>query len=198
MNSSLKRLIIISMLTASAMVLSICESYIPIPIPGVKLGLANVIILIMLYEFKIKEALLVDIMRILLVGILRGTLLTPTFIFSLSGGMLSFVVMMLFSRIKLFSPIGVSALGSIAHASGQIIAAIIILGTKEIIIYLPFIGILSLVTGILSGVVTQIYLKRSVTGKFIETNKIWLKNEKISISRYFFHKNDLLINFIIV
>ena len=79
-----------------------------------------------------------------------------------------------------------------------IIAAIIILGTKEIIIYLPFIGILSLVTGILSGVVTQIYLKRSVTGKFIETNKIWLKNEKISISRYFFHKNDLLINFIIV
>ena len=104
---SVKRLAIIAMLTAMAIVLSILESFIPMFIPGVKLGLANVIILIMLYEFKISEALIVDILRILVVAILRSTLLSPTFIMSLSGGVLSFVIMLIFSRIKVFSIIGV-------------------------------------------------------------------------------------------
>ena len=164
---SIKRLAINAMLMAMAIVLSIVESFIPVFVPGVKLGLANVIILIMLYEFSIKEAFIVNLLRILLVGLLRGTFLSPTFVMSLSGGMLSFLVMMLFSRIKVFSAIGVSVLGSISHSLGQIIAAIFLLSTDAVIYYLPFIGILSLLTGILSGVICRLYLKRSITSKFI-------------------------------
>lgn len=163
----LKRLVIISMLTTMAIVLSILESFIPVFIPGVKLGLANVIILIMLYEFKSYEALLVNIIRILLVGLLRGTLLTPTFLMSLSGGMLSFLIMFLFSRIKIFSIIGVSVLGSVFHCVGQILIAIILLSTDAVIYYLPFIAILSLATGVLSGLITKGYLKISITNRFL-------------------------------
>lgn len=171
MNKTLKRWIIISMLTAMAMVLSYLESLIPMFIPGVKLGLANVIILIMLYEFKVGEAFLVNLFRILLVSLLRGSFLTPTFYMSLTGGMLSFVVMLIFSRIKFFSPIGVSVLGSISHSLGQILMSIILLGTEMVVTYLPFIAVLSLVTGVLSGIVTRIYLKRSITGKFIDVKE---------------------------
>ncbi|MBE6136924.1 MAG: Gx transporter family protein [Erysipelotrichaceae bacterium] len=165
---SVKRLAIIAMLTAMAIVLSILESFIPMFIPGVKLGLANVIILIMLYEFKISEALIVDILRILVVAILRSTLLSPTFIMSLSGGVLSFVIMLIFSRIKVFSIIGVSVLGSISHCFGQIIAAMLLLSSEAVVYYLPFIAILSCATGVLCGLITKLYLKRSITSKFIE------------------------------
>lgn len=164
----LKRLAVISMLTTMAIVLSIVESFIPVFVPGVKLGLANVIILIMLYEFKSYEALLVNIIRILLVGLLRGTLLTPTFLMSLSGGMLSFLVMLIFSRIKIFSAIGVSVLGSVSHCLGQILIAIVLLSTDAVIYYLPFIAILSLATGVVSGLITKGYLKVSITSRFIE------------------------------
>ncbi len=164
---SIKRLAINAMLMAMAIVLSIVESFIPVFVPGVKLGLANVIILIMLYEFSIKEAFIVNVLRILLVGLLRGTFLSPTFVMSLSGGMLSFLVMMLFSRIKVFSVIGVSVLGAISHSLGQIIAAIFLLSTDAVIYYLPFIAILSLLTGVFSGVICRLYLKRSITSKFI-------------------------------
>ena len=79
MNKSLKRWMIIAMLLAMAVILGYIESFIPIFIPGVKLGLANVIILIMLYEFKFYEAFIVDILRILVVALIRATLMTPTF-----------------------------------------------------------------------------------------------------------------------
>ena len=147
------------MLLAMAIVLNILESFIPMLIPGVKLGLANLIILIMLYEFKAREALIVNIVRILIVGIMRGNFLTPTFLMSLSGGMLSFLVMYLFSRIKIFSTIGVSVLGSISHCVGQIIMAMIILNTSAVIYYLPWILILSIFTGIFSGILATTYLK---------------------------------------
>lgn len=164
---SVKRICIISMLIAMAIVLNILESFIPVFIPGVKLGLANIIILIMLYEFKSYEAFICDILRIVLVGLLRGSFLSPTFLMSLSGGILSFLIMFLFSRLKFFSVIGVSVLGAVFHASGQIIVAVILLGSKAVVYYLPFIAILSVFTGILSGIITKVYLKNSITKKFI-------------------------------
>ena len=168
MNKSLKRWMIIAMLMAMATVLSYLESFIPVFIPGVKLGLANVIILIMLYEFKFYEAGIVDLLRILVVALIRGTLMTPTFLMSLSGGILSYIVMLIFSRIKMFSPIGVSVLGSISHSIGQIIVVIIIINLDAVLYYLPFILVLSLATGILSGFITKEYLKRSITKNILE------------------------------
>ena len=171
MNHNLKRLTIISMLLAMAIVLNYLESFIPIFIPGVRLGLANAIILIMLYEFKWYEALAVDILRILLVSIIRGTFLSPTFYMALSGGMISFLIMLLFSRIKVFSKVGVSILGSLGHAIGQIIIAMVLLDSINLIYYLPFIAVLSIGTGVLSGMVASLYLKRSITKIFVEDEK---------------------------
>ncbi len=164
--SKVKRFTIIAMLLAIAIVLNVLESF-TIFIPGVKLGFANIIILIMLYEFKPAEALMVDILRILMVGLLRGSFLSPTFFMALSGGLTSFIIMFLFSRIKIFSPVGVSVLGAISHAAGQIFVAIGLLGTNAVVYYLPFIGLLSILTGILSGIIAKVYLAKSVTKQFL-------------------------------
>ena len=166
--SIVKRWSIIAMLLAMAIILSIVESFIPIWVPGVKLGLANVIILIMLYEFKSTEAFLVQLLRILIASLLRGTFLGPQFAMSIAGGLLAFIGMFLFVRIKLFTPVGVSAFGAVCHATGQILAAMWLLGTGAVIYYLPFIMALSLATGIVSGIIADIYLKRSITNRFIE------------------------------
>lgn len=170
MNSTLKRWIIISMLTAGAICLSIIDSLIPIPIYGVKLGLANVIILIMIYEFKWWEAGLTNIFRIFIAALIRGTLLSPIFMMSLFGGILSYIIMLLLSKIKVISPIVNSSIGAIFHATGQILAVMIFIG-PEAIVYLPYILLLSFGTGILSGVVVRIYLKRSITGNYIQIKK---------------------------
>ena len=165
--SKVRRWTVIAMLLAMAIVLSIAESFIPIFIPGVKLGLANVIILIMLYEFKSTEAFLVQLLRIVIASLLRGTFLGPQFAMSIAGGLLAFIVMLLFTRIKIFTPLGVSAAGAIAHSTGQILAVMWLIGVGAVMYYLPFIMLLSLLTGILSGIVADTYLKRSITSRFV-------------------------------
>lgn len=165
---NLKRICILSMLLAMAIVLNMVETLIPIFIPGVKLGLANIIILIMLYEFKPTEALVVNLLRIIIVGLIRSTLLSPTFLMSLTGGILSYLLMLLFSRGKIFSPIGVSVLGAVGHTVGQIVIAIILLDTTAVVYYLPLIALLSVLTGVFSGILARAYLKRSITKQFLE------------------------------
>ena len=124
------------------------------------------------YEFKFYEAFIVDILRILVVALIRATLMTPTFFMSLSGGILSFIVMLIFSRIKVFSIWGVSMLESIAHGIGQILIAIFIVGTSAVLYYLPFIVLLSIGTGVFSGILAKAYLKRSITNKYIQEDNI--------------------------
>lgn len=172
---NLKRTCILSMLLAMAIVLNMVETLIPIFIPGVKLGLANIIILIMLYEFKPTEALIVNLLRIIIVGLIRSTLLSPTFLMSLTGGILSYLLMLLFSRGKIFSPIGVSVLGAVGHTVGQIVIAIILLDTTAVVYYLPLIALLSVFTGVFSGILARAYLKRSITKQFLEEQEILKK-----------------------
>ena len=168
MNKNLKRLIIISMLTAIAIVLSFLESLIPIFIPGVKLGLANVIILIMIYEFKFYEAFLSDLFRILIVALIRGTFLEPVFFMSLAGGITSFIVMFIFSKISIFTALGVSSLGSISHSMAQVLVASFLVSSEAVLYYMPFIAFLSIATGILSGFIADSYLRRSISARFID------------------------------
>lgn len=172
---NLKRTCILSMLLAMAIVLNMVETLIPIFIPGVKLGLANIIILIMLYEFKPTEALIVNLLRIIIVGLIRSTLLSPTFLMSLTGGIFSYLLMLLFSREKIFSPIGVSVLGAVGHTVGQIVIANILLDTTAVVYYLPLIALLSVFTGVFSGILARAYLKRSITKQFLEEQEILKK-----------------------
>ena len=158
----IKRLCIISLLLSAAIVLNIVESFIPMFIPGVKLGLANCVILLILYEMKVKEALFVMILRIILVGIFRGNIGQLSWLMSLSGGCLSFIIMLLFSRLKFFSVVGTSVLGAIFHCVGQICIAIIVLETSQFIYYLPVIAILSTLTGIFTGILCKTLIQRKI------------------------------------
>lgn len=165
----MKKFTRLTMLLALSVVLNIIESFIPLfngNIPGLKLGLANIIILIVLYMFSFKDALYVSLLRILLVGILRTGLFSMTFFFSLGGALLSLCSMFIAKKTKL-SIIGVSIVGSIFHSIGQILVAILIIRNTYIIYYVPWLLLFSIPTGILVGFTSKAILNNLETRKII-------------------------------
>ena len=158
------KLVLISVLTASAIVISILESFIPsIGIPGVKLGLANIVIIITLYELGVLEAIFVNLIRVVITALARGTFLSMGFLMSLTGAVLSLGIMILFYLvIKKFSIIGVSVVGSIFHVSGQILVAMLYLGTAYIWLYLPVIAISAIITGVFVGIIAKLVIRTGV------------------------------------
>ena len=164
---NIHKIAITGILTAGAIIIGIIESFIPsIGIPGVKLGLANIVILITLYELGILEALFVDLARVFIVGLLRGTIFTMGFFMSLTGAILSLGIMILFYLlIKKFSIIGVSVVGAIFHVIGQILVAWLFLSTPYILYYPPVIAISAIVTGVGVGVVANLVIKTGVIKK---------------------------------
>ena len=160
-------------LTAGAIIIAILESFIPsIGIPGVKLGLANIVILIILYEIGIVEAIIVDLSRVLLVGLLRGTIASMGFLMSLTGAVMSLGIMILFFLlVKKLSIIANSVVGSLFHVMGQILIAIIFLGSGYVLFYLPIIGISAIITGVLVGIVAQLVIRTGVIKKQKEKYK---------------------------
>ena len=157
--SKVKHYTLLSMLLAMAIIVGYLESFIPVIIPGVKLGLANVIILVCLIHFKWYEALIVSILRIFIVSLLIGTFLNITFLMSLSGGILSFLAMFIALKCLKNAVIFPSLLGSLFHVIGQILIAIIITSTINVIYYLPIILLLAIPTGILVGILAKAILK---------------------------------------
>ena len=158
---------LLGVLTAGAIVIAILESFIPsIGIPGVKLGLANIVILIILYELGIIEAVIVNLLRVLVVGLVRGTFLGMGFFMSLTGAVFSLGIMILFYLlIKKFSVIGVSVIGSIFHVGGQILIAMIYLGTAYIVLYLPVLAISAIITGVFVGIIAQLIIRTGIIKK---------------------------------
>ncbi|MDD4298928.1 MAG: Gx transporter family protein [Bacilli bacterium] len=166
----LRKLTQLSMLLALAVVLNIFESMIPILgniIPGSKLGLANIVILFVIYIYGFKDAVFISLMRVLLVGILRTGLFNIVFFFSLGGGIISVIAMSLVHRFTKLSIIGVSIIGAIFHSIGQILIAIIGLKLPNMIYYLPYLLIISVPTGIVIGMISQkvITFYKKVEGK---------------------------------
>lgn len=170
---SIRKISIMSILTAGAIIISIIESFIPsFGIPGIKLGLANIIILIVLYELGVGEAIFVNLARVFLTGLLRGTILTMGFLMSLTGAIFSLGIMILFHLlIKKFSIIGISVLGAVFHVIGQILIAMLYLQTAYIWFYLPIIGISAVVTGVFVGIIAQLVIKTGVIRKQKEKYK---------------------------
>jgi len=147
----------LAMLLGISVVLNIIESFIPIfngSIPGLKLGLANVITIVVLYLFSFKDAFLLSITRILIVGILRTGLFSMSFFFSLSGTILSVLIMSIVKKTKL-SVVGVSILGSLSHSIGQILIAVLLLKNLYIAYYIPWLLLFSIPTGILTGFISK-------------------------------------------
>ncbi len=131
---------------------------IPIPVPGVRIGISNIAIITVLYIVGVKEAVIVNILRITLTSILFGNI--TSFWFSITGGMLSIVIMVLLKKIDTFSMVGVSVAGGVSHNIGQIIAAVLIMETNTILYYLPVLLITGTFTGIIIGIVAAMVLKR--------------------------------------
>ncbi|BCJ96671.1 heptaprenyl diphosphate synthase subunit I [Anaerocolumna cellulosilytica] len=152
-NTTAVKVAFYGMFVALAFIFSYIEAIIPFPVsiaPGVKLGLANIVVLMALYAMGAKEALAISCLRIILVGFTFGNLFS--IIYSLSGGILSWITMSLLKRSKLFSIVGVSIVGGISHNLGQIIVAAIILETSSIAYYFPILMIAGIVTGVVIGV----------------------------------------------
>lgn len=143
-----------------AMVLSFVESQIPVftTIPGMKMGLPNLVIVFLLYRVGWKEAVLVSIIRVALVALLFGNL--QSLIFSIAGAALSLTGMSLLKKTKLFSPIAVSVVGGVLHNVGQVIAACLWTQTAQVAYYLPMLLISGICAGILIGLVAGLLLKR--------------------------------------
>ncbi len=155
-----KKIAQLSMLLSISVVLALIESFIPIfsAVPGIKLGLANIVIVFALYKLSFKDALYISILRVVLVAILRTGLFSITFFFSLVGSILSIITMYLVKQTKM-SVVGVSVCGAISHSIGQIIVAIIFLSNVDIIYYLPILLISSILTGIVIGLLAEKVIK---------------------------------------
>ena len=168
-----RKIALLGILTAATIIIAVIESFIPsIGIPGVKLGLANIVILIILYEIGIVEAIIVDLSRVLLVGLLRGTIASMGFLMSLTGAVMSLGIMILFFLlVKKLSIIANSVVGSLFHVMGQILIAIIFLGSGYVLFYLPIIGISAIITGVLVGIVAQLVIRTGVIKKQKEKYK---------------------------
>lgn len=153
----------ISMLLSISVVLSLIESIIPIfngTVPGIKLGLANIVIVFSLYYLSFKEAIYITILRVIIMGILRTGLFSISFFFSISGALLSIITMYIAKKITKLSIVGISIIGSIFHSIGQIIIAIIFLSNINIIYYLPILLISSVITGFIVGIISNKLIDR--------------------------------------
>ena len=152
----------LGLFTAFAMILSFVESQIPSPvngiIPGVKLGLPNIAIIIVLYRFGFKEAFIVSMLRVLLTSLLFGN--AETMLFSIAGAILSFTVMYLLK--KQFDIVTVSIVGGVTHNIGQIFMAIIITDTPALLSWIPFLMITGVVAGVVVGLVSSVSYKRII------------------------------------
>lgn len=145
----------LGVLLALALVCSYVESLIPFyfGIPGVKLGLTNIVVVLMLYCVGTKEALTISVLRILLAGFMFGNMFS--ILYSLAGGLLSFLVMYLLKRIRRFGVLPISVCGGMFHNVGQLVVAAFVVENYNIFYYMPILLIAGVVTGLLIGIAAQ-------------------------------------------
>jgi heptaprenyl diphosphate synthase len=167
--SSARRLTLMTMLLAMSILLHMVEPALPIPVPGVKLGLANIVGLITLFLFGVKEMITVNVMRVVMASLLRGILFGTGFWLSLSGVLLSTLVTILLYKQNKLSKIGLSVASGAFHGIGQIGALILINNTVMMIYWLPMLWFSSVPTGYVTGTLSVQVLKRL---KVTERNRV--------------------------
>jgi heptaprenyl diphosphate synthase len=155
-----KKVAYFGVFTALALIFSYIESLIPINfgIPGAKLGLANLMVVIVLYKMGAKEAYMLSMVRIVLSGFLFGNLFG--ILYSLAGGILSLSIMTLLKKTDKFSIIGISMAGAVCHNIGQLIIAGIVVESTNVIYYMPALLIVGLATGLVIGIISSETIKR--------------------------------------
>ena len=155
-----KKVAMLGLTIALAMIMSYIEALVPLSfaVPGIKMGLANIVIIFVLYKIGTKEAILVSLIRVILVSLLFSNVMAMAY--SIAGAVLSLSVMWLLKKTDKFSFVGVSIAGGIMHNVGQIIMAVILLGTEQIALYLPVLIITGTATGVVIGIVSGLVINR--------------------------------------
>ena len=160
MKNHTKKLTTLAMMATFALILSYIESRIPalVAIPGVKVGLANIVVIFVLYKLGLKEAIVISAIRVFIVAMLFGS--PVSMIYSLAGAVLSLAVMFLLKKLTPLTEVVVSVCGGVMHNVGQIAVASVILDTNVVIYYLPFLVLSGTLAGIAVGVAGALLIKR--------------------------------------
>ena len=160
MRNNLKKLTSLALAISFALILSFIESRIPafVASPGVKVGLANIAIIFMLYKFGIKEAIIVSIIRVVMVSILFGSV--ASLFYSIAGAVLSLAVMIILKCITPLKEVAISVVGGVMHNVGQIIMASILLDTNVVVYYLPFLLVSGTIAGIVVGITAALLIQK--------------------------------------
>ena len=161
MNKKTKTIAFIGLCTSLALVFAYLEAIIPplFPsLPGVKMGLPNIIIIFLLYRFGPKTAITVSLLRIVLVTALFGNAMAM--LYSLAGGMLSILIMIVLKKFNILSTVGVSIAGGVSHNVGQIIVAMFVLETTQLAYYLVVLTFSGIVSGVFIGLAGSVLIKK--------------------------------------
>ncbi len=154
------KLTLLALSVSLAMILSFIESQIPtfVPIPGIKMGLANIAVVFALYKMDWKYASIVSLVRVLLIAILFGSVVSLAY--SATGAVLSLIFMIVLKKTDWFSTVAVSVVGGVVHNLGQIGMACILMGTDLLRYYAPFLVLSGTLAGIVIGIIAAILVKR--------------------------------------
>lgn len=161
MKNKTKKIAILGVITSIALVLSYLESILPpiyAAIPGIKVGLPNIVIIFILYKYGLKEAVTVSALRVFIVALLFGNVMTLAY--SLAGAMLSIFAMVLLKKLDRFSEVGVSIVGGVAHNLGQILVAVALLNSTLIGYYMIVLTITGTLAGVFVGLAGSLLIKR--------------------------------------
>ncbi len=164
MKQHTKKLTFLALSASLALILSYLESLLPplvTAVPGIKLGLPNLVIILLLYTYSWREAAVVSFVRLVAVWLLFGNALTA--IYSLAGALVSLTLMALFKRLAFFSPIGVSVIGGVTHNLGQILVAIFLFDSLTIGYYMLILTVTGTLAGALIGISAALLHKRVET-----------------------------------
>ena len=155
-----KKLVTLAVTVAVAMILSFIESRIPpiVPIPGVKIGLANIAVIFALYKMGWREAIVISLVRVALVALLFGSVVSLAY--SFAGAVISLALMILLKKLGFFTEIAISVVGGIMHNIGQITVAFLLLETDVVFYYLPYLLISGVIAGIGVGAAAALLIKR--------------------------------------
>lgn len=158
---NIHKLALLSILTSAALILSYVEAVLPpifSAVPGIKLGFPNILIIYILYRMGLWEAVAVSFVRIVLASLLFGTPLS--FVYSVAGAFLSLTIMAILKKTDLLSTVGVSVAGAVFHNLGQILMAMLLLGTADIGYYMVILAVTGTIAGVFIGLCGALMIKR--------------------------------------
>jgi len=170
--SPTKKVAYVALLTALALIFSYVEAIFPfyIGVPGVKLGIANLVIIITLYMLNVKYAFLIDIIRIIIAGFLFSGMFG--ILYSLAGGLLSLGLMAILKHTGTFSIIGVSVAGGVMHNVGQLLTAAFVISNIKIFVYFPVLLFSGIICGLVIGMIAWIILRRLPKNIYTSFSKV--------------------------